>query len=266
MYEKEVRKGGVLVIVRTREDHADQVADILADAGARDVDERAEPATVREESGGIRTSSAEEGRSGGARRRETSIPVVEEELKVGKRDVRRGGVRVYPYVQERPVEQQIRLHDETIKVDRRPADRPASDSELKAFEEGTIELTETGEEPVVTKSARVVEEVVVSVEERERTERIRDTVKRGDVEIERIDPVNEDDFRRHFESRNPGGSYDEYAPAYQFGHVSASDPRYKNARWAAVEPDLKRDWESKGRSSWERFKDSIRYGWERIRH
>jgi uncharacterized protein (TIGR02271 family) len=202
----------------------------------------------------------------GGRKKATSIPVVEEELKVGKRDIRRAGVRVYTHVSERPVEEQVPLRDETIKVDRRPADRPANEADLKSFEEGTVELTETDEEPVVIKRARVVEEVVISKDVDERTETVRDSVRRGDVEVERLDPDDEDAFRRDFQSRFDGrGAYDDYEPAYRFGYTHAGDSQYRNSDWTTVEPQLRRDWESKGQGSWERFKESIRHGWERAR-
>ena len=270
IYADEVRRGGVLVIVRTREDHADQVADILADAGARDVNERSgesdvtrretrdrsyDPAPTGERAAGTR----------GKRGAETSIPVVEEELQVGKRDVRRGGVRVYSHVSDKPVEEQVRLRDETIKVDRRSTDRPATEADLRSFEEGTIELTETDEEPVVRKSARVVEEVVVSKDVDQRTETIRDKVRRGDVEVERIDD-DETAFRRDFEARYQGqGSYDQYEPAYRYGRQCANDARYHNSDWSTIEPHIRRDWDQKGRGSWDQFKESIRHGWEKGR-
>ncbi|MGO8609345.1 DUF2382 domain-containing protein, partial [Rhizobium johnstonii] len=58
--------------------------------------------------------------------REEVIPVVEEQLVVGKRDVNRGGVRVRSYVTETPVHEQIRLRNERINVERRTVDQPLS--------------------------------------------------------------------------------------------------------------------------------------------
>ena len=49
-----------------------------------------------------------------------SIPVVQEELAVGKRVVQRGGVRIHSDVQERPVQEMVRLRDERVNVARRP--------------------------------------------------------------------------------------------------------------------------------------------------
>ena len=116
---------------------------------------------------------------------EEVIPVVEEQLVVGKRDVSRGGVRVRSYVTETPVHEQVRLRDERVNVERRSVDQPLSAADGDAFRERTIDMTATGEEAVVGKTARVVEEVVVSKTADERVEQIDDTVRRTDVEVDR---------------------------------------------------------------------------------
>src|SRR5690349_4002335 len=69
-----------------------------------------------------------------------TLPVVEEQLKVGKRQVEGGGVRVFTHTSERPVEEQVTLREERASVERRPVDRPASDADLAAFKEGSIEV------------------------------------------------------------------------------------------------------------------------------
>ena len=99
------------------------------------------------------------------------IPVVEEDLSVGKREVERGHVRIFSRVTEHPVEESVRLREEKVTVERRPADRPATDADFAAAGKDVIEMTETAEEPVVSKRARVVEEVVVQKEATERTRR-----------------------------------------------------------------------------------------------
>ncbi|MGZ8410831.1 MAG: YsnF/AvaK domain-containing protein, partial [Hyphomicrobium sp.] len=115
---------------------------------------------------------------------EGTIPVVEEELRVGKRESRRG-VRIHTTVHERPVEETVRLRDEEVRVERRTVERPVSGAEAEAaFRETDIELEETHEEPVVSKEARVVEEVVVGKDIREREEVVRDTVRRTEVDVE----------------------------------------------------------------------------------
>ena len=52
-----------------------------------------------------------------------TIPVVEEDLRVGKREVGGGRVRVRSYVTERPVEEQVELRQERVDG-RAPAGRP----------------------------------------------------------------------------------------------------------------------------------------------
>jgi uncharacterized protein (TIGR02271 family) len=121
----------------------------------------------------------------GVYRGETTIPVVEEELQVGKREVERGGVRVESRVEEKPVTEQVQLREERVHVERRPVDRPVTDADA-AFREGTLEVTERAEEAVVGKTARVVEEVVVGKHVEERTETVSDTVRRTDVDVQEV--------------------------------------------------------------------------------
>ena len=96
-------------------------------------------------------------------------------------------MRVYTRVIEQPVEERVTLHEERAHVERRPVDREATQAELgEAFREGSIEIVESEEQPVVSKTARVVEEVEVGKESRERTETVRDTVRRSQVEVENL--------------------------------------------------------------------------------
>jgi uncharacterized protein (TIGR02271 family) len=86
--------------------------------------------------------------------REGVIPVVEEELRVGKRDVHQGEVKVKSHVVETPFTEQVNLQQERVSVERRPVDRPLSGNE-RAFQDRTIEVEQRGEEAVVSKDARV---------------------------------------------------------------------------------------------------------------
>jgi uncharacterized protein (TIGR02271 family) len=121
--------------------------------------------------------------------REEVIPIVQEDLVVGKREVNRGGVRVRSYVSETPVHEQVRLRNERVNVERRTVDQPLSAADGDAFRERTIDMTATGEEAVVAKNARVVEEVVISKTADEHVEAIDDTVRRTEVEIDRDSEV-----------------------------------------------------------------------------
>lgn len=203
-YAEAVRRGGTLVIVTAADDMARTVADVMSDAGAIDVDKRrehftatgftafnpeAQPYTadqIAAERNLLRGTATTTTKAGSERVVDTarvSVPVVEEELKIGKRVVEQGRVQIFSHVVERPVAEQVTLREEHVVVERRPVDRPATDADMGAFKEGSMELTEYAEEPVVAKEARVVEEVVVGREVTEHTETVQDTVRRTDVEV-----------------------------------------------------------------------------------
>ena len=114
---------------------------------------------------------------------ETVIPVVEEELVVGKREVQSGGAHIRTGVIETPVTETVNLREEHVTVDRQKVNQPVSDLG-SAFQEKSFDVTETAEVPVVAKSARVVEEVVVGKTATDRVETVHDTVRRTDVEVD----------------------------------------------------------------------------------
>jgi len=111
---------------------------------------------------------------------EVRIPIIQEELRVGKQVVERGGVRVTTRVEEVPVNEQVTVREEHVNVERRPANRPVSDADRAAVQQGELEVRERREEVVVDKQARIVEEIVINTEAQERTETIQDTVRRTD--------------------------------------------------------------------------------------
>jgi len=120
---------------------------------------------------------------GGTARGEEAIPIVEEQIRIGKREVDRGRVRVRSYIVETPVQQQVSLREEHVEVERRAVNRPVTDAD-RLFQERTIEATESAEEAVVAKEARVVEELVVRKEAEEHVQTVQDKVRRTEVEIE----------------------------------------------------------------------------------
>jgi len=123
--------------------------------------------------------------------REESVPVVEEELSVGKRKVATGGARVTSSVVERPVQRTVHLREEHVEAGRKRADRVLSPEEAEAaFEDRTVEMTATAEEAEVRKTARVVGEVSLGKRVEERTETVRDKVRRTEVEVEELEPAS----------------------------------------------------------------------------
>ena len=205
-----------------------------------------------------------------------SIPVVQEELKVGKREVQRGGVRIFSHVVETPVDESVNLREEHVTVQRRAIDKLVDPADVPAFQETSIEVRENAEEAVVEKSARIVEEVVVGKEVTSREEHITDTVRRTEVEVEQLDgsqPASamgsddDDYYRSHWSSNyaGTGKSYDEYAPAYQYGSQMRRSELYRGRPFEDVETDLRSDWaQSYPGSTWENFKAAIKHGWDRM--
>ena len=115
-----------------------------------------------------------------------SIPIIEEEMQVGKKTVQTGGAYIKSRIVEKPVEETVNLQEERVFVERTPVDRLADTTDFDAFKEGTIELKEHAEVPVVSKEARVVEEITVGKEVTERDETIHDTVRKTEVDIENL--------------------------------------------------------------------------------
>ena len=116
-----------------------------------------------------------------------SMPIVEEEFSVGKAKTSIGGVRVTSSVSETPVKETLKLKTETVGAERRDADRVLTDEEAEAaFEGKTVEMMGTREEAEVHKEARVVGEVELTKETKERQKTVKDTVRKTDVEVEEI--------------------------------------------------------------------------------
>lgn len=220
LYAEGLRRGGYIVAVTTDGSNDDFIYDILESRGSVDLDERASSwrsegwesqrplttaSTGLSDDGLEETAILEDDASysggttafeGAAATDDDVIPVVEETLKVGKRDVSHGRVRIRSYISESPVSEQVSLHQERVSIQRRPVDRPLSDAD-SAFLEVTIEANETAEEAVVSKEARVVEEIALRKEGHDRVETITDTVRKQEVEIEdeRVDRTTLKDNR-----------------------------------------------------------------------
>jgi uncharacterized protein (TIGR02271 family) len=171
-----------------------------------------------------------------------TVPVVEEQLEIAKRQVSRGGLRINSQIVEEPVEESVSLREERLVVERRPVYRDATEADLADFKEGTIEIHETIEEPVIVKRRRVVEEIVIGRETRERMERITDTVRRTKV---RVEPIEE-------------------SPVQRYGNSLARDQRFRGAAWADVEPHARRDWEAANAESWDQVRDAVRAAWQKV--
>ncbi|WP_018478827.1 DUF2382 domain-containing protein [Pontibacter roseus] len=135
-----------------------------------------------------------------------TIPIIEENMQVGKREVETGGANIRTRIVERPVEERVRLREEHVDVTRTPVDRPATDADMARAKEGEMKITERAEEPVVDKETRVVEEVNIRKDVEEHDETIRGSVRNTEVDIDKLDP--NDPRRRNLGSDDAGRKLD----------------------------------------------------------
>jgi len=284
LYAEGIKKGGALVTVDVdSEEYAGRAESILNRYSPVNINERGEidaispttadmtrqsTASTQPIQNTVNTAAPRTANAGDQQK----LQVVEENVQVGKRAVQDGTVRVHTRVTERPVEEKVQLHDEKVVVDRHPVDRAATAADLNTFQEGTIEVTESHEEPVVSKSARVVEEVTVGKEAQDRTETVRETVRRKDVEVEGAPQTSgwadyETRFRNNYNTNyaSTGATWDTYSPAYRYGYQLANDPNYRDYTWDRVEANARRDWETGHPNSWDQFKNAVRNAWDEVR-
>lgn len=287
-YAEAVRRGNTVLAVTAPVDKLDRVVEIMNRHGATDIDER-----VKEfrDTGYVRFDPNAPPYSADEARREheefqgrRTVPVIEEEIAVGKRAVRRGGVRVYTHVVEEPFTEDVKLHEEHAKVERRKVDRPVEAGDETVMRDQTIEVTETVEEPVISKRARVKEEIEVGKETTERTEHVRDTVRHTEVKVEPLAGTEQtttagtervagtgsvegsvrDVFRRDYDKYygKSGITYDEMEPAYQFGFEKAQEPAHRNETWAVAESALQKEFETRRSSrKWSEVRGAVHAGW-----
>jgi stress response protein YsnF len=178
------RGNSVVTVYAATTEEAQRASDILDSSGAIDINEKATEYGYTSGSS-ITNKETMDTRSGDES--STSIPIVEENVQIGKREVETGGVRLRSRIIESPVEENIRLREEHVRVERTPADRKATESDLENFQEREIEVTEHAEVPVVNKEARVVEEVNLNRDVEERDETVKETVRKTQVDVENIE-------------------------------------------------------------------------------
>jgi uncharacterized protein (TIGR02271 family) len=183
---------------------------------------------------------------------EWRIPIVREELKVGKRAFERGGVKIAVHVVQKPVTEQVHLRESRVEIERRTVDRPIS-GDVAGFQDQMIEVSEEGEETVVSKQARVVEEVIVHKHVTDRIETVNDSLRTTEVDFGRLGAFDTTRFRDHFGRMGTSGEYGDYEPAYRFGSQL-------KGRWEEIEDSARSRWESQRPGTWERFKEAIRFG------
>jgi uncharacterized protein (TIGR02271 family) len=180
IYRRAIDSGGAVLTLRAPDTEVNRAMNILNVHGPMNLNDSARTsASAPTEIGRINAPEEE------------VLRLAEEQIDIGKRLVATGKSRIRRFITEKPVEQQITLHDERCEVARREVTDPklAKDIDWKDL---TIEVTETSEQPVITKTARIAEEVVIRRRRSEHVETIRDRIRRQQLEVERVADVKPD--------------------------------------------------------------------------
>lgn len=210
-YHRQIEAGRVMLSITVEQSEASRVMDILAaqspirleDTGPTSRTEvptgttatptattAARPSTTTTDTGTgatAATTGTPKTRSAattGTSKEEEVIPLAQENVEIGKRKVESATpTYVRRYVTERPVEREVTLTDEHVEVERR---RPTTTSPGEgSFQERVVEARDTREEPVVEKSTRVGEEVVVRKEKRTHPEKVQATERKEEVDVKK---------------------------------------------------------------------------------
>jgi uncharacterized protein (TIGR02271 family) len=271
-YQSAVQSGGVAVSVQADAENTDRAIEILNGHSPVSVQEDGADQNAGRSASTTAARTTDPGEYKGSNARATdnteSIPVIREDLLVGKRVVQRGGVRVYARTVEQPVEEQVRLREESVRVDRKPVNREATAADLQPGREQVYEVKEFREEPVVSKQARVVEEVRIGKDATEHVDTVRDSVRRTEVNVEKLSESGSDEYRNRVDAGVEGTERADYLdsdPAYQYGTTASRDARYSGRSWDDVENDLRTDYSTRyPGGKWEEAKSSVRRGWEKL--
>ena len=174
------KEGSVIVSVRVTESEAPKVVSLLDSHKPVDVLDRAKAYGLVGATAEVPKTPLPAKLTG-----EEMLRVAEEQIDVGKRMVETGHTRVRRYVVEKPVEANITLHEEHAEVLRRAISDPGYVKDID-WSDKTIDVTETVEEAVVNKTARITEEVVIRKQGSDRTQTVHDTVRRQQVDVEQV--------------------------------------------------------------------------------
>jgi uncharacterized protein (TIGR02271 family) len=198
VYGRAIEGGGVVVTVRVPQDDVPRVMGLLDTHDPVDVLQRAAKvgavpanlaktaATTAAVTAAPVTAAAKAVASAAKPDASDVIRLAEEQLNVGKRLVQDGTTRIRRFVTEKPVEASITLHEEHAQVLRKAISDPNYIADVD-WSDRTIEVIESAEQAVVSKTARVVEEVVVRKEGTDHVETVRDKVRRQQVDVEHLD-------------------------------------------------------------------------------
>lgn len=131
---------------------------------------------------------AKTGVAGGHVVEEEHIPIVEEKVSIGKRVAENGrNIGVRTRVVSDTVSEDVTLRDETVSIEKRPVEKRISGKEADALlnkGDTSVSMTEHDEKLVVQKDAVVTDEVVVKKTAADKTERVTETVRKTEVDVD----------------------------------------------------------------------------------
>ena len=185
-YHDALDRGETLVQARVDNDDVSEAVRILEGGNTVDLDER-EKSYTDEHRFGTRTAYNQDYANATEYGEEESIDLVEERLRIGKREREAGSVKVRSYVVEKPVEADVTLREEKVRPERHPANRVLSKEEAAAAFGAagkTVEVHAMAEEAVIEKDAVLKETIDVEKVATEKTKHIVDTIRETEVEVE----------------------------------------------------------------------------------
>jgi len=210
-----IADGGVILTVRT---DSDSVPRALAILNQHDLVVTDRANLVAEEAEVIPVAPVREDLG-----KEGTLKLLKENIAVGKRLVDTGAERIRRYTVSKPVSAEVTLHDEHAEVFHRAVeDANYLDTD---WDDAVVEVRESTEEPVVTKAARVYDEVGIRNVGTDRVETVTDTVREQKFEVEQV-PVPEERVVEGYVV-DPTGARLDNRVVDSYGNVVT-----KGARWA----------------------------------
>lgn len=146
-----------------------------------------EPLEIHENAVVYGAAAEEYATAGGSAVEEERIPIVEEQVVVGKRLSDHGRqINVRTNVITDTVTEDVTLRQEHVTIERNPVNRELSSTDAEALlrDGKTVTMTERDEEVVVGKKAVVTDEVVIKKTASDTVEHVTETVRRTEVDID----------------------------------------------------------------------------------
>ena len=230
-YAEGVRRGATLVTVRTKDEHAEHVRDLLNHHDPVDLDK-----TV----------------SNWRSQNWTGFNENVEPLESSRMEFNRSSSRM-PGMGSMVDDDSAPMSERDVEMRRPGADygTPSMDDEDAAFDRQRQEQFMAEEIPVTGDTPADVLE--------------RDMAAAGydEQEWERYDVACRRDFMDRFV--DSGRDYAYYQPAYRYGYMLANDERYRDVDWNVIEPEARREWELQGGdTAWDDIKDAVRQAWRTV--